>query len=121
MGPLGFLPTRHGQYHMKGRDSFRPHASLTRSPGFPGIAHDLEKCLVLVVIVMKNLLRLGEEQRIPLRGQPFQIGQAFLERVPVVAEIIGEIEYAGELREEFRRCTTPVAPQHFQNESLWHP
>ena len=108
VGPLGFLPLRYSEQHVKGCGSSRAHSGLSVSPGLSRIAQDLKKGFVVFFVVGQYALRIGDEQDIALGWQPFQIGQTFLQGVPVMAEVIGELdrrEWGRAARRPFTCCS----------------
>ena len=88
---------------MKGLGSLGAHTGLPTPPGFAGIAHHFKECCVVFFVVGKNLFRIGENQDIAFCRQPFEVGQTFLERIPVVSEVVGKIQGPGELCKEGER------------------
>ena len=56
---------------------------------------------------------IGDEQDIALGRQPFQIGQTFFQGVPVVAEVIGELQSPCEFRKQTCRRLAVTALDNF--------
>ena len=94
-------------------------ASLAFTPGFPGIAQNLQQRFVLVFISGQDGLRLGHEEDIAFGRQPLQVGETFLHRVPVVAEVVGEIQRPGKFREQAVRGRALLAVDDAQGKSGW--
>ena len=92
MGPFGFLLFRYSEQHVKGRCSSCAHSCLSVSPGLSRITQDLKKGFKLFFVIWQYVTRIGDEQNVALGRQPFQIGQTFLQGVPVVAEVVGELQ-----------------------------
>ncbi len=118
MGPLGLSLFRNREQNMKRLGPLRAHTGLPTPPGFACIAHHFKERCVVFFIVRENLFRIGENQDIAFCRQPFEVGQTFFERIPVVSEVVGKIKGPRELcKEPCARAALP-APQNFRDESF---
>ena len=97
--PLGSILFCNDQQYVKGRGPFRSETCLPASPGFAGIAQDLEERLIIIFVVEQDAISFGKEQDITLRRQPLEISQTFLEGVPVMTEVVREVQNARKFRE----------------------
>ena len=76
---------------------------LSLAPGLTRVIEDFQQRFLLFVIVGNHRLGIGNEYDVSLCGKPLQIGQAFLQRVPVVSKIVWKLEGSCELIEDARR------------------
>lgn len=94
------------------------HPGPPRSPCFPRVAEDLEECFILVFVSGKDLLGISNDEDITFCRKPFQVGQAFFQRVPIVTEVVGKIQNPFELGEQRGGRAAFGSAKHFRAEPL---
>jgi len=50
---------------------------LARTPGFAGIAEDLQQRFILIFIIREHSVTVCDEQNVSFGWEPFEISQAF--------------------------------------------
>jgi hypothetical protein len=111
---FGFIPLGYSQQTVKGFRSIVLRPGVTGCPGFAGVVQHFQKRREFIFFVEKDELRLRKDEYVSSPGQPFQIRQTFFKRIPVMPEVIRELQGLGDFREKpFGASTlsTPYQPE----------